>query len=538
VKLQQYFQKPGIVIALIWIFLTAINIGKAFQMDDGFHLEAAQHIAGDPLHPMSGMIRWDYDEPEPMYKANQPPLLFYMIAGLSTLFGFNEIVMHLLIAVFSLLALYWFYKACGHLNVKRPLLLVALFGLCPAFVVSQNVMTDVPIMSLMIGAFYYLLQSLTRHENRNTMIAIVLLTIGMFIKYTVLPVLAAVALLFVLRKEYKKLLWLFIPILLIALWTLWNYWEFGGSHLFERKPGLRSTVQDRAWTYFSALGCIATFGALFLSYIFKGKTGNYIVYSITGLFLVVALLHYGSNGDNESLLTATLDISFFIHGLMIILVMLMFLYKSHQKPAAIKTLIQTPQAILILFTAALSSFLILFAPFMGIRHLLLIIPFLLLLAAPIIENTNRDLIRFSLTASIILSLLLGISDWKYAFYYKNTAQGIMKGMPPGSTVWATGTGAWQWYAQQNGMIMHTILTERGKPGDYLVIARGLPAYRVSPEKKFSLLAKIWGEPSLLSYFCVSDGASIYSSQFGKPAWKLSKRAIDTVYVCQYIADTP
>ncbi len=36
-KLREYLQKPGIVITLIWIFLTAVNIGKAFQMDDGFH---------------------------------------------------------------------------------------------------------------------------------------------------------------------------------------------------------------------------------------------------------------------------------------------------------------------------------------------------------------------------------------------------------------------------------------------------------------------------------------------------------------------
>lgn len=507
-------------------------------MDDGFHLQAAQHIARDPLHPMSGMIRWDSDEPEPMYKANQPPLLFYMIAGLSALFGFNEMAMHLLIAVFSFLSLYWFYKACVLLNAKYPLLLLALFGLCPAFVVSQNVMTDVPIMSLMIGALYYLLQSLNRQKSRNTMIAIILLTVGLFIKYTVLPVLAAVALLFILRKEYRKLLWLLIPLSFIALWTLWNYWEFGGSHLFERKPGSRSTVQDRAWTYFSAFGCVATFGALFLSYIFKRKTGNYIVYGITGLFLIVALLHYRSNGNNESLLTTGLDISFFIHGLMIILVTILFLYKSYQKTGTVKALIQTPQAILILFIAALSSFLIFFAPFMGIRHLLLIIPFLLLLAGPLVEKASKEMIRFSLAASVILSLLLGISDWKYAFYYKNTAAGIMNGMPPGAKVWATGTGAWQWYTQQNGMLMHTVLTEQGKPGDYLVIARGLPAYRVSPEKKFSLLAKIWEEPSLLSYFCVSDGASIYSSQFGKPGWKLSRRAIDTVYVCQYLPNAP
>ncbi|WP_114793275.1 hypothetical protein U0035_01640 [Niabella yanshanensis] len=105
-KLQEYFRKPGVIITLIWLFLTAINIGKAFHMDDGFHLEAAQHIARDPLHPMSGMIRWHNYEPEPMYKANQPPLLFYMIAGLSTVFRFSEVAMRVLIPICSFLTLY------------------------------------------------------------------------------------------------------------------------------------------------------------------------------------------------------------------------------------------------------------------------------------------------------------------------------------------------------------------------------------------------------------------------------------------------
>lgn len=536
-KPQSYFQRPGFVIALIWIFLTAINIGKAFHMDDGFHLEAAQHIARDPLHPMSGMIRWDNEEPEPMYKANQPPLLFYMIAGLSTVFGFNEVVMHLLISIFSFLALYWFYRASCLLQVKRPLLLVALLGLCPAFVVNQNVMTDIPVMALLIGAVYYLLLSQTRQNKKDSFVAVLLLTVGVFIKYTVLPVLAAVALLFILRKEYKKLRWLLIPAVLLVLWTVWNYWEFESSHLLSRRPGNRSSLQSRAWTYFTSLGCIATFGGLMLSYFFKKKLSNYIVYGVAILFLVIAVVHYWSNSISDKNLTTALDISFFMNGAIVIIAVFLFAYKSYLTPG-IASFARSPQAILVLVIAALSSFLILFAPFMGTRHLLLIVPFLLLLAAPMIENADRGLVRFSMAASIILSLLLGISDWKYAFYYKNTANGIMRGMPPGSTVWATGTGAWQWYAQQNGMTMHSVQTEQGKPGDYLVIARGLPAYRVSPEKKFSLLAKIWGEPSPLSYFCVSGGASMYGSDFGQPGWTLSKRAIDTVYVCQYLPDMP
>lgn len=533
-----YFKQPALVLLAIWIFLTAINIGKPFQMDDGFHMEAAKHIAGDPLHPMSGLIRWDNDEPEPIHHANQPPLFFYMIAGLSVLFGFNEVVMHLLVAFFSFLALYWFYKTCVLLKISRPLVLLALFGLNPAFVVNQNVMTDVPLMSLIIGALYYLLRSETRNKKSDLFITVVLLSIALFIKYTVLPVIAAAALWWILQKQYRRLWWMLVPIGLLLLWTLWNYWEFGGSHLLGRKPGTRSTFQDRFWTYFTCIGCIATFGGLFLSYFLNRKLTGLIWGGAAALFAIIAIAFYKGGFASEPTVTLLLEIAFFVNGLIVVLVTLLFCYKAYIQNSRFQLFIKSPQAVLVLFSGSLSLFVILFAPFMGIRHILLIIPFILILAAPVILKNTRNLIGFSMASSVILSLLLGISDWKYAFYYKNTAAGIMKGMPPGSTVWATGTGAWQWYAQQNGMIRHSLETEQSKPGDFLVIAKGLPAYRVSSEKKFAVLAKIWGEPSPLTYFCVSDGASFYSSMFGRPGWKLSKRTMDTIYVCQYLPEQP
>lgn len=85
------------MILLMWVFLTSVNINKAIHSDDAFHLKAAQHILKDPLRPMTGTIRWDELEPTPIYVANQPPGLFYMIAGVSLIFGFNEIAFHLLI---------------------------------------------------------------------------------------------------------------------------------------------------------------------------------------------------------------------------------------------------------------------------------------------------------------------------------------------------------------------------------------------------------------------------------------------------------
>ncbi|WP_114793276.1 hypothetical protein U0035_01635 [Niabella yanshanensis] len=160
---------------------------------------------------------------------------------------------------------------------------------------------------------------------------------------------------------------------------LLRIWE---QSFIKQKAGNEKQPADRAWTYFTSLGCIATFGGLMLSYFFKKKLSNYIVYSIAVLFLVIATVHYWSNSISDKNLTTALDISFFMNGAVIILVIFLFAYRGFLTPG-IATFARSSQAILILVIAALSSFLLLFAPFMGTRHLLLIVPFILLLAAPV-----------------------------------------------------------------------------------------------------------------------------------------------------------
>lgn len=528
----QFFKKPIFVLLLLWLFLTAVNILKPFQMDDGFHLEAAQHILQHPEKPMSGMIRWDFDEPTPMYVANQPPLFFYMIAGVSYLFGFSEVPLHLLISLFSFLALFWFYKCACLISSKKPLLLLSLFALCPALIVSQNVMTDVPILSLILGALYYLLLWDKTENNKFILTAIIVLSIAVFIKYTVLPVLAATALIIVVKKKYKPLLFLLIPLILFVLWSVWNYWEFGGSHLLSRKSGLRSTLGDRVWTFFTCIGSIATFSPLFLTYFLKEKTTVFFTVIASVLFIIITVFSYIGTGFQEDSLTRYLEICFLINGGIAFFVITFFVAKKISKSNKLHAFIKSSQFIVSTFLFALSAFFICFAPFMGIRHILLIVPMLLLLANPFIEKCGKPLVSIAIASSFLLSLLLGISEWKYAFYYKNTAIGIMKGMPAGSTVWATGTGAWQWYSRQYGMKQYTVETSNVKPGDYIVVVKGLPAYRISSNIKYGLLAKIWGDITPFNYFNVSNEGSIYSSKFEKPSWTLSKKPIDTVYVLQ------
>ena len=64
---------------LLWMAVSAMNITKAFHIDDTFHLIVAEHIRLHPTEPMSGWINWRND-PVPMYDGAHPPLFFYMMA--------------------------------------------------------------------------------------------------------------------------------------------------------------------------------------------------------------------------------------------------------------------------------------------------------------------------------------------------------------------------------------------------------------------------------------------------------------------------
>lgn len=110
IVLHRYF-----LLFVLWIILASFNINKAFNIDDAFHLEAAEYILDNPDTPMSGLINWG-DSPIPMYTHNQPPLFFYLISVSISLFGANEVSLHLIILVFTSLALFLFLKIIRNHN--------------------------------------------------------------------------------------------------------------------------------------------------------------------------------------------------------------------------------------------------------------------------------------------------------------------------------------------------------------------------------------------------------------------------------------
>ena len=529
-----FLKNPILVIGFVWLVLTAFNINKAFHGDDAFHLEAAQHIMKHPAHPMSGFIRWDKPEPSLIKEGNQPPLLFYIIAGVSWIFGFNEIALHVVLSIFTFLALLWFYKFCKLMEASHPLVLVALLGLSPVFIVNQNIMTDTPILALIIGSGYYLFLAEKTNRSKYYWISIILLSIGFFIKYSILPVLVAVAFIFIIKKQYKNLQIFIVPIGLLILWSFWNYVEFGGFHFFSRKATPLISRSHNLWAFITCLGSVSPFGIILLNYILKGTLNKVIVYSTTVLFICLIAFCYLSTGNYEPVFNYFLEALFLLNGLIIILSVIKIFY-TEVKIKKLGSLLASNKGMIFIILSALCLFIILLAPFIGSRHLLLTIPFILLLIEPAIEISKNWILTFALLTTFILGALIGYSDWQYAHFYKRSAKTIMQSPSINTTVWATGTGGWQWYTKYYGMKEYAFESSNVQIGDLIVVASKTPNYRINSTLNVSLLLKLWGDKiTPFTYLSASHDFSMYFTDFGKPSWKLSKTPIDTIYILQCI----
>ncbi|HEY4788108.1 MAG TPA: glycosyltransferase family 39 protein, partial [Bacteroidales bacterium] len=428
----------------LWFVLTAINIDKAFHIDDTFHLEVSECIKHTPLKPMSGLINW-YSTPEPIYEYNQPALFFYSIALVSKIFGNHEIPLHLFLSVFTFLALYFFYRIAELLSLKQKNTLLALFAFCPAFIINQNLMTDIPILALLMGFVYFLLKAGINRKLTNYSISASLLGFGLLIKYSLLPLLVVLALVILIRREYKNLIVLLIPVGLLCLWSIWNYIEYGAIHILNRQRG---EIQFNQFLAF--MGCLGSISVISISFVFglfSSKITKWLLYLIVFAF-AISIVFFAFNFISEKSYSRYLNNSFIINGF-VIFVALFVAVASSLKKTGLRNSITSGNFVVFLSFLTLSLFIILAAPFIATRHVLLVIPFILILAYELIDKATIEVNRLTITITVILGLLLGFSDWKYADYYRQMASEIH--LPEGKNIWTAGHWGWQWYSVKNGM---------------------------------------------------------------------------------------
>lgn len=528
--MKQLLTRKYFLLFALWSVLTCINLNKAFHIDDTFYLESAHRIKDNPLRPMSGMINWD-EVPTPMYTHNPPSGFPYSIALVSGITGFNEIPLHLYLSVFTFFALYFFAGITELLSLENKKLLLVLFALNPAFVINQNLMLDVPILSLILGSLYFLLKASHAGKGMSYSLCALLLSAGILIKYSILPLAGILALVIIIRKEYKYLAVLLIPFLVIAGWCAWNYWEFGAFHMQGRQQ--EAGLNQNIYSFMACIGAMAPFAVSFISGALGSKTSKAIIYSLLILFIASVGL-FLAGVIPEEYYSRYINYAFFITGL-IIFIILAFEIFPHLR--SLKSFIQTEQFIVLLYAAALAGFIIVFAPFMATRHILLVLPFILLSGADLFMRSKETINRLSIILTIFFGIALGISDRKYANYYRRSAAEIS--LPAESKIWFTGHWGWQWYSKQKGREQYDITRNDVKEGDYFVFPGDISRQQISSDIELKTIEKKWEEGDPFTLFSGSNFASLYNSFSYKPPWSLSKAPVDTIYVCrvQAVKDT-
>ncbi len=529
-------------LVLIFLAVTAANLAKPFHIDDAAHLEIARWIAENPFNPMSGTLNWAGID-EPIHRANQPHLYFYLLAGWGVLFGFAEIPLHLMQALFALAAILLFHRLATRIAPPHALALTALLALGPAFLVGQNLMVDVPLLALWLAFFLCLTDVDAASQTRRFLGAAAFCAAACLVKYSSLVLLVVLAAGIVLEGRWRQAWALLVPVGVLAAWSAFNIADYGSIHLFDRPADHDrvSRLYDVAMAWLATLGGVLPLGVLAAAvWLGRLRVPTLLVFGAAGaaLLALAGLVLAGQVADIQS--DVMLARAFKVNGGLAALAVAVALAGRAMEVARIRgvgdlsALLARREvlidAYLLLWMVGTSAFYLLFSPFVATRHVLLVLPaILLLLGSRWRDATAGRAFAQAAAFAAVLSACLAVSDWRFAGFYRDQAAAVADSLPEGSRAFASGHWGFQWYAAQAGMPQVDVRGEALRPGDLLVVATGVDHQPIEREIETSLVAVRTSGPDPWSLFCTARTARFYASGELGP-WSLSRHCSHRVEV--------
>ena len=529
-----YPRKDFLFILSLWVIATAINLFKPFHIDDAFHLEVAKWIMENPLNPMGAQVNWQDFSRAAAYE-NNPPLYFYFIALVGKTVGINEVNCHLMQSVFSFICIYLFHKLAKIVATDVSKQITGLLILGPVFLVNQNLMLDVPLLAFELIIIYLLVVNRDRLTIANAIIISFSFSIAVLIKYSALALILPIGIVFLMKNNRKKILILIIPAATIISWIIFTKYQYGFAHISGRNVHQTNIIEilKKCSAFIICLGALVPLWLLHLKPLFSvvsNRLFSILAHTLSGVsvaLILATMLDLLPGQTNTIILTVVffgsglITVSYFFKSIVLLLKSLSLSNYKQYLTVVIGTWI-IGNTLLILAVA----------PFIATRHLLLVIPGIILIishAYPL--GINRNLF-VGLVITIFLGLFLSISDWTYAAFYKTSASEIANRLPPNSQKWVYGHWGWQWYAQNENMDLYEYKKTDVKPGDYVIIPSGV--YKQKQEKTTSLLLKetIIHQPDWRTFFSTANGASFYASSNRRPPWFLTKQPLDTIKIYQ------
>jgi 4-amino-4-deoxy-L-arabinose transferase-like glycosyltransferase len=531
-----HFGGDAIWLASFWLIVTAYNLFKPFHIDDGAHLLIAQWIAAHPMHPMSGVpVFTDFDEP--IFTLNQPPLYFYLLALWGSLFGYGEVSLHLMQAPFSLAAILLFHRIARCVVPANALWLTGMFALGPAVYVEQNIMVDVPLVAVWLWFFHALIvgRGKARANAPRFIYAALACSVALLIKYSSLMLLPVLFLTLLYQRRWRAFAVVLIPIGAVLAWSLFNYLDYGHIHMAQRPQhafrGGWFMPLIRCVGLLATLGGITPFGVIVAARLCRmSRTRSAALYLVVAALGMVLAIAVASGAVSDTGADTALSTAFLANAALMLLAALIALMRwpGWRDPLAPATPSTRQLLVLLLWIGGHLAFYSLYAPFAAARHMLLVLPAILLVGAwfwP--ARLPRADAAFGLLFSVALSVMLGWSDWRWAEFYRYEAPVIRAGLPADATVWFVGGVGWLWYARLAGM--QPLSLDRSQPaaGDYVVM-RSDGDDENTPVKakwKMTIVRVAVGYPDARDLFCTDHPSRFYAvpfSEFTHGPWLLTR----------------
>lgn len=233
-----------------------------------------------------------------------------------------------------------------------------------------------------------------------------------------------------------------------------------------------SAYLNSAMYWVSVLGAISPFAGVYFyarKILSTTKTSRLFwlwvlsIFCCSYLFLMVWIVV----SPTRHMVNLVLQILFLTTGASLLLILITM---SFQK--ILTKQLNVSEYILLCWIVVVAGFVVLLAPFMAARHVLLALPPILLLAhswlLARIKITAAKYIAVVLT--LALTSLLSLADRWYADMYRNQAISIKASLPQDSSIWFNANWGWQWYSERAGMKLFSKLPGRASPaqGDYFV----------------------------------------------------------------------
>jgi hypothetical protein len=403
-----------------------------------------------------------------------------------------------------------------------------MLALSPAFVVEQNLMVDTPLLALWLAFFTPLVCGAgDERQNRRYALAGLACAAAVLTKYSSLVLLPILALSLILERRPRQSWAMLIPLAALGAWSVFNYLDYGGVHIAERLP----PQPPEAWrpmkfldAWILALGGLTPLGLIAMGQAWLAPRQARFAYLLAMGALATLALAVSSGIVAEVISDRLLKVIFAVNALAMVVALARGLILSRFLDGGRLALARSeaPRLYLLLWIGATTAFYVLFAPFIAARHVLLILPpVILLLVAGWRENLTMPAKVFGLAITAVISAGLIIDDWSFADFYRTEAGVLARMRPAAGRVWIDGHWGLQWYADRVGVPEIDVRATRPAAGDLLAFgAAREPLVRPPPLK--SLRVDIERPPNL-DVFCANH---LYDVTYKQAVWSLGRRCHD------------